>query len=25
MYAVRKTAGQVEVFLEQPLVYTYDP
>jgi hypothetical protein len=25
MYAVRKTAGQVEVFLEQPLVYAYDP
>jgi nitrite reductase/ring-hydroxylating ferredoxin subunit len=24
MYQVRKTAGQVEVFLEQPLVYEYD-
>jgi toluene monooxygenase system ferredoxin subunit len=24
MYEVRKTAGQVEVFIEQPLVYEYD-
>jgi hypothetical protein len=24
MYEVRKTAGPVEVFIEQPLVYEYD-